>query len=525
MIELLPGPFGSELTLNLWVVDIILHEGVVDHNRQLRITYEAISYCWGAPIFGHHVTVNELPYPITQSLYLGLQNIRFPDRSHYVWVDALCINQHNLDERAMQVSNMRDIFQKARRVLVWLGDCSSDTAFALDSCGDLGNEGFAQNAEFDKMSIQICISHSTGLLYGLVHMFNRSWYQRIWIRQEVWSARDALVCCGLRSLTWSELKWLYNLANSLLKRLDPRYKLDRSSYRPLDEQRKWGFDVFKTENRLHAPASRTLEHLGFLGTISEGLEGPGSSCDCGNAPSGMPLLESLRRTAHCEYTDRRDRIYGILGMTDANPKPRNVGTRMLYSLTIDYGRSTAEVFQDTTRYIMLSDCNIDLLFLDGKFGGEVDGQSIPSWCLNWALPFKNDPLDDLVWTEGNFYFENRSLCIDGCEVATVISTSPLQVLPPIAMAMKEEFASTICLRVESWDWMTLEYQATGNPSCENIVVSTSPYRYLLILRPLPAGHFSFIGRINALGFESVPKEDGTMYPSFFHLSSRCFKIV
>jgi hypothetical protein len=47
--------------------------------------------------------------------------MRFKDSVRLLWADALCINQEDLLERAHQVNIMKNIFQRASRVLIWLG--------------------------------------------------------------------------------------------------------------------------------------------------------------------------------------------------------------------------------------------------------------------------------------------------------------------------------------------------------------------------------------------------------------------
>jgi hypothetical protein len=42
------------------------------------------------------------------------------------WYDAFCINQNDLEERAQQVSFMKDIYARAKHVAVWLGDNNVD---------------------------------------------------------------------------------------------------------------------------------------------------------------------------------------------------------------------------------------------------------------------------------------------------------------------------------------------------------------------------------------------------------------
>jgi Heterokaryon incompatibility protein (HET) len=83
--------------------------------------YEALSYTWGSPddlvtimIDGHEVEVRE-------NLYRALFNIREENKDRFVWADAVCINQDDLEERNRQVSLMAFIYSRAQAVLVWLG--------------------------------------------------------------------------------------------------------------------------------------------------------------------------------------------------------------------------------------------------------------------------------------------------------------------------------------------------------------------------------------------------------------------
>ena len=49
-----------------------------------------------------------------------------------IWIDAVCINQSDLEERSQQVTMMRQIYSKATTVLIWLGEDDHTTASALD---------------------------------------------------------------------------------------------------------------------------------------------------------------------------------------------------------------------------------------------------------------------------------------------------------------------------------------------------------------------------------------------------------
>ncbi|KAF1817380.1 heterokaryon incompatibility, partial [Eremomyces bilateralis CBS 781.70] len=83
--------------------------------------YEAISYVWGAAEHSTKVIVNNERVKVRQNLHLALQSLRYQDSARTVWVDAICINQNNNKERSHQVDLMRNIYQGADQVVVWLG--------------------------------------------------------------------------------------------------------------------------------------------------------------------------------------------------------------------------------------------------------------------------------------------------------------------------------------------------------------------------------------------------------------------
>ena len=95
--------------------------------------YNALSYCWGDdPVF-HVIKVNGEELLVTSDLHLALKRLRTKSESKWVWVDAICINQHDRLERNQQVKNMREVYERADKVIVWLGpeDEHSLNAFSL----------------------------------------------------------------------------------------------------------------------------------------------------------------------------------------------------------------------------------------------------------------------------------------------------------------------------------------------------------------------------------------------------------
>lgn len=80
------------------------------------INYTALSYEWGNPNPPKHILVNGKEVSVTPSLHLALTHLR-GHTPGLLWIDALCINQSDIQERGHQVARMRDIYSKAHHVV------------------------------------------------------------------------------------------------------------------------------------------------------------------------------------------------------------------------------------------------------------------------------------------------------------------------------------------------------------------------------------------------------------------------
>jgi hypothetical protein len=104
------------------------------------VAYEALSYTWGDHRHREEISLVTLEtgerieyvLAVTSSLHSALKSLRpqtGPART--LWIDAICINQADLDERSSQVARMREIYHKANMVIVWLGDGNEATQKSL----------------------------------------------------------------------------------------------------------------------------------------------------------------------------------------------------------------------------------------------------------------------------------------------------------------------------------------------------------------------------------------------------------
>src|SRR5215469_2551643 len=93
--------------------------------------YEALSYTWGGQERTHPIICNGATMTITENLYTALVHLRLADIERRLWVDALCINQGNINEKNEQIPLMMDIYKHATGIIVWLGQSSNNSSIAV----------------------------------------------------------------------------------------------------------------------------------------------------------------------------------------------------------------------------------------------------------------------------------------------------------------------------------------------------------------------------------------------------------
>ncbi|XHG04947.1 hypothetical protein AWENTII_008201 [Aspergillus wentii] len=95
---------------------------MVQDDLSQKPDYDAISYAWGNTTRKITISVNDCRLGVTMNLWSALFRLRRKEERRRLWVDAICINQENIQERNQQVRIMRDIYQSAKHVIIWLGE-------------------------------------------------------------------------------------------------------------------------------------------------------------------------------------------------------------------------------------------------------------------------------------------------------------------------------------------------------------------------------------------------------------------
>lgn len=356
VVTIHPGEFDDDIAVDL--SDIALKETDKSQLRDKKIftpeyrvsaaphleQYEALSYVWGSLEDPSHVVVGEegRRIPITRNLDVAMRHLRYPDRPRVVWIDALCIDQTSPSDKSRQVGQMSHIYWSTPRVVVWLGPEADNSDRAIKILESIG-----ENIQVNWTTLQLnCFAENDDDVWGrplrldylplderdwaaIRSLTKRPWFERIWIRQEVFkTGGEAVVYCG-RSCTSLEV-----LRRGLLR-------VWRASY--------------LTEAGVAVDVLRPFYYY---------------------------RLRDLRfdiRGAKC--TDPKDYIYGTLGLLD---ECRNL------MIKPDYTKSLAEVFQNVTlRHIDVYE-SLELLDACGndpahdEHASSPDTINLPSWVPNWT---------------------------------------------------------------------------------------------------------------------------------------------
>ncbi|KAH6957401.1 heterokaryon incompatibility protein-domain-containing protein [Fusarium avenaceum] len=138
LVELQPGLPDHPLA------GVILHR-LFSPAKDVVPSFEALSYVWGDQLNPASISLlmerddKALQGSETGDLHIGqnlasaLRSLRDPHEPRIVWCDSICINQHDLEERATQVQRMHEIYHDARSVIVWMGPETQWSVLLMDT--------------------------------------------------------------------------------------------------------------------------------------------------------------------------------------------------------------------------------------------------------------------------------------------------------------------------------------------------------------------------------------------------------
>ncbi|CZR67879.1 uncharacterized protein PAC_17778 [Phialocephala subalpina] len=313
-------------------------------SRDTALPYHALSYCWGPRTeFGKgsiklDVGGNRVRWPVTPTLEMALRRLRSTDEHTrlLIWVDAICINQSDEQEKGEQVQEMRLVYQNAAEVSVWLGPEDDDCLLAWTLMNDI------EDCHGDLAAIREFIHPIREKEFeALKAVFRREYFWRIWVVQEVACARNAVVYCGSMSMPWSSLLNVGNTLENIRTTLQMDNFLDRVTTQSM--LMNGSPNILKTTNSSIMPFSET------------------------EAP---PLLDLLRTHMSKGSTVPHDKVYGLVGISS---------DRVSFG-KIDYERSPRATFIHTAHHIISTTHKLNAICI--KQNGD-NYFNLPSWVPDW----------------------------------------------------------------------------------------------------------------------------------------------
>ncbi|KAH8801356.1 heterokaryon incompatibility protein-domain-containing protein [Xylogone sp. PMI_703] len=319
--------------------------------------YVALSYTWGQQLPSVPIIINGRIKMVSENLYLALLHLR-QRRYKTIWIDALCINQDDLQERAAQVQRMKDIYEQAFLVYIWLGDSDRFTTRGFDELSRMlsyASMGIQPEKFFDSGSP---IPQRTEIFRSISDIVYRPWFRRMWVIQEVLAAKSSVMACG------NDVMFVTDFLDAI------KFMVDAGALRKV---------VSRHPNRPEltdgGPLMRATKQLEFL--IQAKLE------NFRNSGFKRNLLDFLAASRWAEATDPRDKVYGILSIAEdaATLGYRNEKNEW-FPFNVDYTISKERVFINATKSILYTSQSLEILLFAGKTQMESNGPS--SWVPNWA---------------------------------------------------------------------------------------------------------------------------------------------
>ncbi|PMD12162.1 HET-domain-containing protein, partial [Hyaloscypha hepaticicola] len=150
--------------------------------------HEAVSYVWGDPARVQFILVDDRRLPITKSAYDILRRRWSTGRERLIWIDQVCINQDDDDEKAAQVQLMRRIYKGAKRVTAFLGH-AQDAHLVESLFAEFHFRKKGLRYSFEDLKKLYQSEPKTEQWNAMAKFFGNPWFQRVWIVQEAASAK------------------------------------------------------------------------------------------------------------------------------------------------------------------------------------------------------------------------------------------------------------------------------------------------------------------------------------------------
>lgn len=314
-----------------------------------------------------------------------LRAIREFGFTDYFWIDALCIDQEDIGEKQQQIPLMGQIYQSAQLCLVWLGEAdawsNSGIAWMIKIAKDqsLQNMSMSETLESKlklRRRFQDILSETSPSMTLAAHVFlSRSWYQRLWILQEVVLSEKVLVVCGTRQVNLDAVllaAFLMSQAKTQLitESLKGLHSVPVLRREPLDEA------MIRSQD--------TIKRLTNMRNCREQRK----------AGRTMSFLLARSLSSGSKASVLHDHIYEILGLSSEFQEIPDDGQEF----QVNYLQSAQEVYSYATGFLLQRQRDLKILYLvhnredkdvapsqeNAQIQTKIVYEHLPSWCPDYS---------------------------------------------------------------------------------------------------------------------------------------------
>lgn len=320
----------------------------------------AMSYQWGDSSELDVVYCQGGKLHVTTNLWHLLKQLRQSGKTtpkDLFWIDALCINQTDLNEKAQQVPLMGSIYENASFVWVWLGEGDERTVEALSIMSSFAKEQKILQKEIGKgkrppweIDDPTEFVHSEAVQklaqgpswLAVRDLYDSDYFSRVWPLQEMVLAPKSrlFIICGAHNISWEK----FSGAAQFIK-----------------------YCAFLREGRAGRSSLSAINAIRILRNNYQAYAWSINLCQ----------LVLFTNSITMSVTYSCDRIFGILGMLN----DRYSGTKS--SIHVDYRAPTEKVFQNAASSIVTYDQSLDFLFVLNYRPDDrpktAGGDKWPSW--------------------------------------------------------------------------------------------------------------------------------------------------
>ncbi len=164
--------------------------------------FEALSYRWGTEDANNAITLNGFPFNVRKNFWDALLFFRRRAAApgmvrQSLWIDALCINQRDMEQRNRQVRIMDQIYLRASTVVVWLGSGYAKFQEAMMREPEAELDGSQPDDDIQRKMVR--------------ELQNYKYWGRLWIIQEIGQPGMLRVCFGNAAFAWEDFIQLITL--------------------------------------------------------------------------------------------------------------------------------------------------------------------------------------------------------------------------------------------------------------------------------------------------------------------------